>query len=233
MKALLLLPFLLAPLASAQDGGASAGGAPLVVLDSGWSKIARKAPAREEPQAPLPAAALTRADLNFERNRRASDPPGMRYPEADSVDARAAELEKTARAAQSPKRKTVEGFEYRARVRNAESRAVEVVFWEYEFTERAAPSNVVRRQFLCGVQIKPGKEKELQAFIGAGPSSVVDAASLANKPGDVFAGKATINRVEYADGTIWQRRGWRLAEVREAVARATSTPWGQETCRGL
>jgi hypothetical protein len=43
----------------------------------------------------------------------------------------------------------------------------------------------------------------------------------------------TINRVEYADGSIWQRRDWNFAEVREGIARAVSTPWGPEMCRGL
>jgi hypothetical protein len=233
MKTLLLLPLLLAPIPPAQNAGVSADDSSLAVLGSRWSKITRKSAEKQEPAAPLPAAALTRADLNFERNRRANDPPGTRYPESDSVDARAAEIEKSVRAAHAPKRKDIEGFEYRAKVRNAGARAVEVVFWEYEFTETAAPANVVRRQFLCGVQIKPGKEKELQAFSPAGPSAVVGVGSLANKHGNLFAEKVTINRVEYADGSIWQRRGWNFAEVRASVARAVSTPWGPEMCRGL
>jgi hypothetical protein len=37
------------------------------------------------------------------------------------------------------------------------------VFWEYQFTDPANPGNVTRRQFLCGVNLKPDKEKELQA----------------------------------------------------------------------
>lgn len=233
MKTLLLLPFLLAPVAPAQDAGVPAGGSSLAVLGSKWSKSNRKSADKQEPAAPIPAAALTRADLNFERNRRANDPPGTRYPELDSVDARAAAIEKSVRAAHAPARKDVEGFEYRARVRNAAAQAVEVVFWEYQFTETAAPANVVRRQFLCGVQIKPGKEKELQAFSPAGPSAVIGVGSLANKSGDLFAEKVTINRVEYADGSIWQRRDWNFGEVRAAIARAVSTPWGSEMCRGL
>jgi hypothetical protein len=233
MKTLLLLPFLLAPAAWAQDGGVPADGSSLLVLNSKWAKTSRKSDDKQEPPAPIPAAALTRADLNFERNRRANDPPGTRYPESDSVDARAAELEKRVRAAQSPGRKSTEGFEYRAKVKNAGKAEIEVVFWEYEFTETAAPTNVVRRQFLCGVQIKPGKEKELQAFSPAGPSAVIGVESLANKSGDLFAGKVRINRVEYSDGSIWQRRDWNFREVRASIARAVSTPWGAEMCRGL
>jgi len=91
----------------------------------------------------------------------------------------------------------------------------------------------VRRQFLCGVQIKPDREKEVLAFSASGPSDVVSVESLSKKAENLFGEKVLINRVEYADGSIWQRRDWNFAEVRSAVTRATATPWGTEMCRGL
>ncbi|HEY9281890.1 MAG TPA: hypothetical protein VIP46_00400 [Pyrinomonadaceae bacterium] len=229
---LLLLPLLLlASVTRAQEAAAPGDGSSLVVLASKWSR-GRKAVAGQEPTATAPAPTVTRNDRVNER-RRAEDPTGLRFPEPETLDARSAAIEKNVRAARTLPPKTVEGFEYRAKVRNAGAKAAEVVFWEYQFTETANPANVVRRQFLCGVAIKPGKEKELQAFSHAGPSAVVDAASLANKSGDHFAGKVLINRVEYADGTIWQRKGWSFAEVRASVTRAVATPWGAEMCRVL
>ena len=231
MRTLLLLPLLLASATRAQEAAAPGGGSSLEVLGSKWSS-SRKAVAGRESGGPAPAATVTRNDRVNERNR-TSDPTGLRFPEPENADARSAAIERNVRAARTPPPKTVEGFEYRVRVRNAAAKAVEVVFWEYQFTETANPANVARRQFLCGVAIKPGKEKELQAFSHAGPSAVVGAASLANKSGDLFAGKVTINRVEYADGTIWQRKGWSYAEVRAAIASAVAAPWGAEMCRPL
>lgn len=234
MRALLLLSLLLAPAAPAQDAGVGGDASPLVVLGSKWSRN-RKPADRQEPAAPgtTPAAVITRADRNYERWRRANDPAGVRYPDLDTVDARSAAIEKNVRDARTRERKAAEGFEYRARVRNAGAKTVEIVFWEYQFTEAANPANEARRQFICGVQIKPGKEKELQAFSPAGPSAVIDVESLTHKSGELFAEKVTINRVEYADGTIWQRRDWNFGEVRASLARAVSTPWGPEMCRGL
>ena len=233
MRTLLLPALILAAVASAaQAQGAAAGDdSSLVVLDSKWAS-SRKALAAQEDAGTAPAQTVTRDDRNYER-RRAEDPTGLRYPERETLDARSAALERNVRSARTPERKKVEGFEYRAKVRNAGAKEIDVIFWEYQFTETANPSNVVRRQFLCSAQIKPGKERELQAFTTAGPSAVVDAASLANKSGEHFAGKVTINRVEYTDGTIWQRRGWNFGEVRASIARAVSTPWGAETCRPL
>ena len=39
--------------------------------------------------------------------------------------------------------------------------------------------------------------------------------------------------IEYADGSIWQRKDWNFAEMRASIQRAVSTPWGVEMCRGL
>jgi len=93
--------------------------------------------------------------------------------------------------------------------------------------------DVTRRQFLCGVNIKPDKAKELQAFGLSGPSEVVSVGSLANKSGKQFQENVVINRVEYADGSIWQRKSWNFAEIGMAYRRAVGTPWGTEMCRTL
>jgi hypothetical protein len=173
------------------------------------------------------------ANKNFERNRRANDPVGVRDPNGDTLDGRSAALEKSVQEARAAKPKEVDGFAYRVKIQNASKKVIEVVFWEYQFKETANPANVARRQFLCGVNIKPDKEKELQAFSVSGPSDVISVGSLANKPENLFEEKVVINRVEYADGSIWQRKDWNFAEVKSGIARAIGTPWGAEMCRGL
>ena len=127
----------------------------------------------------------------------------------------------------------VEGYDFRVKLQNTGAKAVEVLFWEYQFEETANPSNLTRRQFLCGVQIKGGKGRELQAFGGSGPAGAISAESLAGKAANPFAERVVVNRIEYADGTIWQRRDWNYAEVRASIQRAVSTPWGAEMCRAL
>jgi hypothetical protein len=169
----------------------------------------------------------------LQRNERAQAPLGVRDPNADTIDGRSAALEKNVQEARSPKPAAVDGFVYQVKVRNASSRVIEVVFWEYQFKELSNPMNVVRRQFLCGVKIKPAKEKELLAFSVSGPSDVISVDSLTNKPGNLFAEKVVINRVEYADGSILQRKDWNFAEVRPGIERAIKTPWGGEMCRAI
>ena len=233
MRTLLLLPLLLTLAAPGQNGAGADEGSQVVVLSSKWTKSRQTLAYPDAASSVAPAPAMIPANKNFERNRRANDPAGVRDPNLDTIDGRSAALEKSVQESRAPSTKTVDGFDYRVKVRNAAAKAVEVLFWEYQFVETSNPSNVARRQFLCGVQIKPGKEKELQAFSPSGPSGAVSAESLADKSGNAFQGKAVINRVEYADGSIWQRKGWNFAEVKSSVARATATPWGAEMCRGL
>ena len=233
MRTLLLLPLLLLQPAHAFQDAAQAGdGSALDVLAYKWAK-SRQVVELTNADGPGPAKAIIPADKNFERNRRINDPAGVRDPNADTLDGRREALDRAVRESRTPKSKEVEGFAFRVRVRNAGAKAVEVIFWEYQFEEAANPSNVARRQFLCGVNIKPGKDKELQAFGASGPNAAVSAETLAGKPADAYRERVRINRVEYADGSIWQRKDWDFAEVRAAVDRAVATPWGAEMCRGL
>jgi hypothetical protein len=234
MRTLLLLPllFTIAPAVYSQNTVVTGDSSSVIVLDSRWYK-SREAVEKQEPVSTGPAAAMTQANKNFERNRRINDPAGVRDPNADTVDARSAALEKSVQESRTPAPKPVDGFAYRAKVKNGSAKIIEIVFWEYQFKEKANPTTLVRRQFLCGVNIKPDKEKELQAFSVSGPSDVINVKSLGNKSGDMFDERVVINRVEYSDGTIWQRKDWNFAEVRLSFERVTSTPWGAEMCRGL
>jgi hypothetical protein len=226
---LLLLSLLSAPVFPQQDGAGD--GAPVTVTSAKWTKT-RQRVERPDAQGSAPAAALTAADKNFARNRRVNDPAGVRDPNADTLDARSAAIDKAVRDSRSQPAE-VEGYAYRVKVQNGSQKSVDVIFWEYQFEETANPSNLTRRQFLCGVQIKGGKEKELQAFGGSGPANSVSAESLAKGAANPFNERVRINRVEYSDGSIWQRKDWNYREVRESIQRAVSTPWGAEMCRAL
>ncbi len=176
---------------------------------------------------------LLRKLTEIYEKRRVNAPVGDRPPSADTLDERGAELDRIVQESRTPKAKTVDGYAYRIKLKNAGTRVVEILFWEYQFSEPSDSSTMVRRQFLCGVNIKPGKEKEVISFSLSGPSDVISVGTLANKSGNPFQENVVINRVEYTDGSIWQRRDWSFAEVKQSYTRAIGTPWGAEMCRAL
>ncbi|HEX9630096.1 MAG TPA: hypothetical protein VF961_08765, partial [Pyrinomonadaceae bacterium] len=103
-------------------------------------------------------------------------------------------------------------------------------FWEYQFIDPAT-ATPTRHQFLCSANLKPGKEKGLLASSLSGPSEVVSVGALA-KNDKRFLEQVLINRVEFADGSIWERKDWKFSEIRVALKRALATPW-TEMCREL
>lgn len=227
MKTILLLTLLFPFVPQGQPPAISSDGSPVTVVSFKWHKDRQTLAYDSKGNVPQPA--MIPQNKNFEKNRRANMPPGERDPNLDTLDGRSAAMEKAVQDSRAPK--PVDGFAYRAKIRNASTKLIDIIFWEYKFKE---PSGTIlsRRQFLCAVAIKPEKDKELQAFSLSGPTEVVSVATLANKT-EPREGQVVINRVEYADGSIWQRKDWKFGEVRLSYARAVATPWGAEMCRGL
>jgi hypothetical protein len=233
MKTLLLLPLLFTLVALGQNPAPAPGGSDVTVLGFNYYKARRdlKAP---DPTMIGPAPEMIPANKNFQRNARVNDPMGAKDPNEDTIDGRSAALEKNVQRSRNPNAKPVDGFAYQVKVQNTSKKVVEILFWEYQFVDSANAANVTRRQFLCGANMKPGKDVELQAFSASGPSDVISTASLANGSGPTFQEKVVVNRVEYADGSIWQRKGWSFGEIKTTYERAVATPWQSgEMCRGL
>jgi len=237
MRNLFILPLfvMLALPVLAQDSAPAADNSSVAVLGFKWTKSRQTVAASQDTAATgSPAPLITPVVRNPHRNVRPDDPLGTKDPNAGTTDARAAAIEKNVQESRKAPPKQLDGFAYKVKVQNAGTKVAEVVFFEYQFTESAAPANTTRRQFICGVNIKPGKEKELTAFSLFGPSDVISVGSLSNKDGSLFQEKVLINRVEYSDGSIWQRRDWSFAEIKAAYNRAVGTPWDPtEMCRGL
>ena len=228
MKSVLLMSLMLLFFPQSQNSAISNEGTPVVVVSSKWFKDRQTIV--YTPGTTAPAPAMIPANKNFEKNRRANMPPGERDPNLDTVDGRSAALERAVQESRAPK--PVQGFAYRAKIHNASAKLIEIIFWEYQFNGTADSNTPSRRQFLCAVSIKPEKDKELQAFSLSGPLDVVSVDALANKSPHPDE-KVVINRVEFADGSIWQRKDWKFGEVRLSYVRAVATPWGTEMCRGL
>jgi hypothetical protein len=160
-------------------------------------------------------------------------PRGAEDPRDYTIEARSAAIEKNVQSARSGNQPDAAGFLYSLKIKNKSDRKIEVVFWEFRFTELANPSNVVRRQFLCASKMKPGEKLELSGVSTLGPSEVISADSLKDASEKLFDEKIFLNRIEFSDGAILQRRDWKMAEVEAGVKKATSAPWGKEVCKML
>lgn len=205
---------------------------PVVVLSFRWSRTV-KAAAKPNVTASGPLKTVNPDEKYFQRKAREQRTDNPRDPYEDSIEGRSAAMDKAVQESRAPRADAAAGYTYAADVRNDSGQSVEVIFWEYQFTEIARPTNVIRRQFLCGVNLKKGERKELSVFSLLGPSDSLTLQSLAKSTDKLFNEKVMVNRVELADGNILQRNNWKYSDVKPAVERATSTSWGNESCRAL
>lgn len=83
------------------------------------------------------------------------------------------------------------------------------------------------------MNIAAEKSKELEGFSLSGPTDVVNVTTLANKSQNPFKENVLINRVEYSDGSIWQRKDWSLNEVKASYDRVLREQWTPGMCKGL
>jgi hypothetical protein len=234
MKPLLIVTLLLLSIAAlAQEPAANEDNSPLTVLSAKWSRDRQPVDNAVSGSSILPPQpAMTRDSKNFEKQKRINAPAGDRDPSADTLDTRGNELERINQQAREAEKPMMEGFAYQVKVQNGATKMIQNIFWEYQFRETSNPANLVRRQFICNAKIKPSQEKSLQAFSRLGPSEVVDVKSLGKKAENQFEGEVRINRIEYSDGTFWQRKDWDLEQYKlneKARAETKNLPM----CRGL
>ncbi|HKR61990.1 MAG TPA: hypothetical protein VJS64_20045 [Pyrinomonadaceae bacterium] len=215
--------------ALAQD--ISADEAPISVLSYKWSKDRRAMELVDTSGPSSPQPAMIPQNKNFERQKRVNDPAGTRDPNADTLDGRSAELDRITAQARETKPQT-EGFTYQTKVQNNSAKPVALVFWEYQFREKGNPTILSRRQFVCLAKLKPAKARDLEIFTLAAPSSVISVKSLSKKSEPTFDEAVIINRVEFEDGSTWQRKDWNYDDVK-LTARPAGDPKKLQMCRGL
>ena len=230
MKVLLLFLMLFSLVAFGQTPAPANNSTPMSITSFKWTRARQKVNSQQG-EVSVPERQVIPQNKNFARNARMNEPRGARDPNQDTLDGRSAAMEKSVQESRKQQPEARDGYAYRIKVKNGGTQVAEVVFWEYQFYDSSNPELVARRQFLCGVSIRPDKEKELEGFSLSGPSDVVSVAALADK--SRFKESVLINRVEYSDGSIWQRKDWNLKEVKASYDRVLREQWLPGQCKGL
>ena len=151
------------------------------------------------------------------RKQRADGTAPERDPQLDKLETRSASLDNIGQ--QTSESRQVDGFTYEVKFKNLETKQVQTIFWEYLFKETADPQNTSRRRFICGVKIKPDQAKLVQVFSTLGPGNVIKLTNLKKGSGKQFDESVVIDRIEYEDGSLWQRKDWNLEEAKTALKR--------------
>ena len=87
--------------------------------------------------------------------------------------------------------------------KNTGPNVVRSLIWEFRPT--AAPADYLPKQYLCALRVKPKETKTLDFWSPYAPVKVISA-KVRND--GLKEGEVRINKIEYLNGSIWQRSDW-------------------------
>ena len=138
--------------------------------------------------------------VGIKQPQRANEPQELKNRR--DMNERRADMAATVNAAQSnPPRQ--DQYLLRLEVKNVGASVIKSIVWEYQPSSETA--NYELRQYVCTMKAKPNESKTFEIVSPYNPVKVVQADV---KTGQAKDGKVVINRIEYADGSIWKRKGW-------------------------
>jgi len=192
----LLITLLLATFVTAQESGDKSDPTDLNVLKHSWHKDFVGLRANSNPLQPNEdLIQQTRAEKQVIRDRDYRSPnqtteipmpvPGPRPIPPDS--------------------KAREVYVYKATVKNNGAKRIKAVDWEFQFLHPETQEVLGSRRITSTVKLSPGKTKVLKAQLFQPPTHIVWANQLGKKYSDQFKEQVIIHRIDYADGSTWQR----------------------------
>lgn len=95
-------------------------------------------------------------------------------------------------------------YVYEVKLRNTGAKGIRKIMWDYVFFERGTETEVGRRRFVSKVNISPRSTSNVVARAAAPPASTVNARTAGKKPEEQYSEQVVIQRVEYADGSVWR-----------------------------
>jgi hypothetical protein len=136
--------------------------------------------------------------------RRIEDAKRGGSAEVDKIkrEARADAANIAAKHRQAPSRYV---FVYKTTVKNLSDKAIKSIDWDYVFFDRETETELGRREFTSEEKISPGKAKELTVTITKPPTQTISLTALNSGERKSLVERVVIMRIDYADGTVWQR----------------------------
>lgn len=96
-------------------------------------------------------------------------------------------------------------YVYEIKVLNTGAKKIRSLLWEYVLYDQQTEREVGRHLFESKVGIDVGKSKGLAAWSTQPPATVVDVSKTDRESRGQFAERIDVQRVEYEDGTVWER----------------------------
>ena len=195
---ILLLLFLLTGCVCGQSVLHAPDPSDLAVLEKRWYKEVRNPALDEDP------FAANDEHREFERAQRANAiRNAVRIKQGQSP-------EPTLPRSQAVKREPAGGpwtrYVYRVKVRNTGAKIISALVWDYFFFTPGTLEEAGHRSFTQKVKIRPGKDLQMLGHSTSPPVRVIDSKKPTKESAAQYTEKIVIQRIEYADGSVWTRQ---------------------------
>lgn len=94
---------------------------------------------------------------------------------------------------------------YEVKIMNTGEKKIRALDWEYVFFDPTSRLDVGRHKYRSEINLMPGKSKNLRGASQRPHTSIVDVTKTDKELAQQYSERIVINRIEYADGTVWQR----------------------------
>jgi hypothetical protein len=99
-------------------------------------------------------------------------------------------------------------YRYRVSLKNTGVKVVKAVVWDYQASDTDQFIDSTHRLFRCTAKIKPNQSEKIDGYSVLPPTRVISASQTRS-----FSERVILNRIEYSDGTSWQRPNWVQPDV--------------------
>jgi hypothetical protein len=185
---ILLIPLQQAPTVDREE-------ADVTVMKFSWSKYRQNSDLIHGADDPGPSM---NEPVSLKQPERKNEPPEVKNRR--DIQERRADLANAERNANNSTPRRQDYYMLRLEVKNVGQNTTKSIIWEFQPTAQTADYEA--RQYICKMKAKPNESKVFELVSPSAPVKVVSADKKAQD------GKVVINRIEYADGTVWKRKGW-------------------------
>src|SRR5215217_8989703 len=168
----------------------------LEVVKFSWSRYRQNSDLIHSAQDPGPAM---NEPMSIKVPERRNEPQEVKN-RRDREERRADLITAERNAAQSSGARKQDYYFLRLEVKNVGPNTIKSMVWEYQ--PSAVTADYELRQYVCTMKAKPKESKTFELMSPVAPVKVVSADKKSQE------GKVVINRIEYADGSVWKRKGW-------------------------
>lgn len=98
-----------------------------------------------------------------------------------------------------------DGYRYTVKLRNNGAKTIKSIDWDYVFSDPTDKREVAHHQFTSDETIKPGKAKEFSVLYLVPPVKTVSVKQLGKKNPLPFEERVVLVRIQFSDGSVWQR----------------------------